>query len=230
MIVWAMRKRLHWLAGGPEDSHVVRVDAPGSSTLSGLRSYPPALTSIIDVLAGGPSSKIHLHAVSCPCLAPHEISLINALAHLQSEESSKSLSQSLHRRLHWAPVARLVWPAIVRSWRISTTSAAVTGEGRARRAVRPARSGRAPWCTDPPLAFAVRDVVHRPRRNPGAVAAPLRRTRTARETSVRLRSRARTVLEQPRSVRASSIAASRPAGPRNKMSGAIRGTPHEKKR
>jgi hypothetical protein len=105
MIVWAMRKRLHALAGGPDDSHVADV-----FRLADLDELYAALTSIVDVLVCGPSNRLQLHGVSCPCLASHEISVINTLARLQSDE--EGLAYHCLVSFIGAPLARLVWPAI----------------------------------------------------------------------------------------------------------------------
>jgi hypothetical protein len=75
MIVWATRKRLHLLANGDSEVHVTEAFAKG-----GLTELHTALMSIVDVLLCGSSRRIQLHAVSCPCLSPHEVSLLNALS------------------------------------------------------------------------------------------------------------------------------------------------------
>lgn len=81
MIVWAVRKRLHLLSHGTDDSAVSR-----AFRTAGLTGLHGALMSIVDVLLCGASSRVQLHAVSCPCLAPHETSLLSALTHLQKDE------------------------------------------------------------------------------------------------------------------------------------------------
>ena len=78
MIVWATRKRLHLLAQGDSELPVTEAFAKG-----GLTELHTALMSIVDVLLCGSSRRIQLHAVSCPCLSPHEISLLNALGFRQ---------------------------------------------------------------------------------------------------------------------------------------------------
>jgi hypothetical protein len=105
MIVWALRKRLQALAGDTDDSCVAHV-----FRLAALDGLYEALASIADIVACGPSRKIQLHAVSCPCLAPHEIVLLEALAELQGAEPERAyVAMSDFMGL---PAARLVWPAM----------------------------------------------------------------------------------------------------------------------
>jgi hypothetical protein len=106
MIVWATRKRLHMLAGGADDSHVAR-----AFELANLEDLYDELMSVADVLACGQGRKIQLHAVSCPCLAPHEVAMIDTLAHLQGAQHAvayATVSSFMGR-----PAARLVWPAML---------------------------------------------------------------------------------------------------------------------
>ena len=105
MIVWATRKRLHLLACGADDSKVAE-----AFCLAGLEDLYTGLMSIVDVLLCGASSRIQLHELACPCLSRHEISLLNALAHLQNdrdEEARRCMGDLL------CPAAvRLVLPAM----------------------------------------------------------------------------------------------------------------------
>jgi hypothetical protein len=106
LIVWATRKRLHLLASGDDDSKVAQ-----AFRLARLESAHGALMSIVDVLTCGASNRILLHAVACPCLSPHEVGLLNALAHLQSGRAGAAA----HRleRIMGAAAARLVLPALL---------------------------------------------------------------------------------------------------------------------
>jgi hypothetical protein len=106
MIVWAMRKRLHMLAGGADDSHVAR-----AFELANLEDLYERLMAVANVLACGQWRKIQLHAVACPRLAPHEIGILDTLAHLQSSEHGvayETVSSFMGR-----PAARLVWPEML---------------------------------------------------------------------------------------------------------------------
>lgn len=80
MIVWATRKRLHLLASGIGDEN-----AREAFRLGKLDALYDALVSIVDVLSCGASGSVQLHGVSCPRLAPHEVGILDALAHLQAE-------------------------------------------------------------------------------------------------------------------------------------------------
>jgi hypothetical protein len=105
MIVWAARKRLHLLLRGESDANVAEVFA-----LAGLDNLHQALMSILDLLLCGASNRVQVHAVACPCLSPHEISLLNALAHLQGgrpEDAARCMNQ-----LFCETAARLVQPAL----------------------------------------------------------------------------------------------------------------------
>lgn len=105
MIVWAVRRRLHLLGHGEDDGNVST-----AFQLAGLDELYTALMSIVDVLLIGTVRKIQLHAVSCPCLAPHEIVLLDALASLQREQDEQA-----RRRmgdLTCEPAVRLVFPAM----------------------------------------------------------------------------------------------------------------------
>ena len=105
MLVWAMRKRLHRLAGGAEDSHVARV-----FELADFDALYEGLTAIAEALACTAEHKIQLHAVSCPCLAPHEVVVLDALAHLQRGERERAFDTL--SALTGRSVARFVWPAM----------------------------------------------------------------------------------------------------------------------
>lgn len=78
MIVWAVRRRLHRVSRGVDDTEVA--EAFG---VAGLGSALASLMQIVDLLLCGASDRIHLHSVSCPSLAPHEACVLNSLAHLQ---------------------------------------------------------------------------------------------------------------------------------------------------
>jgi hypothetical protein len=105
MLVWAMRKRLHRLAGAAEDSHVAHV-----FELADLDGLYEGLASIAEVLACAAAHEVQLHAVSCPCLAPHEVALLDALADLQCEERERAFDTMSAFIGH--PAARLVWPSM----------------------------------------------------------------------------------------------------------------------
>jgi hypothetical protein len=105
MIVWATRKRLHMFASGTNDAHVAEV-----FELAKLDGLYAALMTIMDVLACGASNKIQLHGVACPCLPPHEVALVNGLAHLQAGQTD--LAYRCIAGFMGAPAARLVWPAM----------------------------------------------------------------------------------------------------------------------
>lgn len=82
MVVWAARKRINALCGldAGTDDDVLRV-----FHMASLGELYTALLAIVDILVGaGVQTRFALHAVSCPCLAPHEAYLLNALAHLQA--------------------------------------------------------------------------------------------------------------------------------------------------
>jgi hypothetical protein len=105
LVVWAMRKRLHLLSQGESERNVTEIFAR-----AGLAELHAGLMSIVDVLLCGPSMRIQQHAVACPYLAPHEVSLLNALAYRQLErieDSRASLGELFgHTGL------RLVEPAV----------------------------------------------------------------------------------------------------------------------
>jgi hypothetical protein len=105
MIVWATRKRLHLLARGEDDSNVVQ-----AFRLGGLQDLYTALMAIVDVLLCGVSTRIQLHSVSCPCLSPHETSLLNALAYLQHGRGADA--RRCMGDLMCAAAVRLVLPAM----------------------------------------------------------------------------------------------------------------------
>ena len=105
MIVWAVRKRLHLLSHGADDSEVA-----GAFRSAGLDELHAALMSIVDVLLCGVSNRIQIHAVSCPCLAPHETSLLSALAHLQDDDHGEAQRQIAE--LMCAAAVRLVMPCM----------------------------------------------------------------------------------------------------------------------
>ncbi len=105
MLVWAARKRLHSFATGADDSNAIEAFRAGN-----LEELHSALMSVIDVLACGASKQLQLHAVSCPCLSPHEVTLLDALAHLQEER--EELAYTRITALLGSVVARVVWPAL----------------------------------------------------------------------------------------------------------------------
>lgn len=105
LLVWATRKRLHLLRHGDDESDVLT--AFHKAGLDGARA---GLISVVDVLLCGASNAMQLHAVSCPCLAPHEIALVDAIAHLQRDKSAAA-RQSLEPLLCAAAV-RLVMPCL----------------------------------------------------------------------------------------------------------------------
>lgn len=105
MIIWAMRKRLHLLAQGDSERNVTEVFAK-----AGFGNVHATLMSVLDVMLCGAPTRVQVHAVACPCLSPHEISLLNALAYRQrnrDEQARQSLSQ-----LFCAAAVRLVEPAV----------------------------------------------------------------------------------------------------------------------
>lgn len=105
LIVWATRRRLHLRSGGNGESK-----APHAFKLARLERAHGALMSVVDVLTGGASNRIQLHGLGCPCLAPHEVGLLNALAHLQQgrvAEGHRCLEQVLGD-----VAARLALPAV----------------------------------------------------------------------------------------------------------------------
>lgn len=105
LIVWATRKRLHLLASGASEANVI--EACGIGRFDALHA---ALMHIIDVLLCGASNRIQLHAVACPCLSPHEVSLLNALGYLQRRDQIES--QRCLRSLFGDAAIRLVQPAL----------------------------------------------------------------------------------------------------------------------
>jgi hypothetical protein len=105
LIVWATRKRLHSYASGAGDENTRKAFCVGK-----LDDLYAALMSIVDVLACAASRGVRLHAVSCPCLGPHEVSILDALAHLQADRSALA-----YRRIadtFGTVVARLIWPSM----------------------------------------------------------------------------------------------------------------------
>lgn len=105
LIVWAVRKRLHLLRSGADDSDVAR-----AFHLGGLDALHTSLMTVIDVLVCGSPKIIQLHEVSCPCLAPYEVALLNAFAHLQegrADEAKVCMVELLCR-----PALGLVMPAM----------------------------------------------------------------------------------------------------------------------
>src|SRR5262249_23671387 len=105
MIVWAMRKRLHSLLRRQTETDVAEGFA-----LVGFEDLHAALMSVVDRLLCGASTRIQLHAVACPCLSPHEVGLLNALAYLQRGRQAET-AQCV-RKLCCATAARFVQPAL----------------------------------------------------------------------------------------------------------------------
>jgi hypothetical protein len=105
LIVWALRRHLHLVRSGRGDADVAR-----AFYLGGLRDLHLHLQSVVEVLLCGSRAGIQLHAVGCPCLAPHEIVLLNAMTHLQGgcdDEARAGLVGLL-----CGPAAGLVLPTI----------------------------------------------------------------------------------------------------------------------
>jgi hypothetical protein len=88
MIVWAIRKRLDVLRGRQIDrDEVLKV-----FHLANWSAFYGALLDAVDVLVHYRRDQdLVLHAQHCPCLAPYEAYLINALAHLQNGEGEAAL-------------------------------------------------------------------------------------------------------------------------------------------
>lgn len=105
MIVWATRKRLHLAASGAGDENAREAFRVGK-----LDTLYAALMSIVDVLSCGASRSIQLHAVSCPHLAPHEVGMLDALAHLQA--GRKGLAYQRIVEVFGTVVARFVWQSM----------------------------------------------------------------------------------------------------------------------
>lgn len=105
MIVWATRKRLHSVVSGTGDDNAREAFRRGR-----LDALYVALMSIADVLSCGASRSVQLHAVSCPRLAPHEVGMLDALAHLQAER--KGLAYRRIVEVFGVVVARFVWQSM----------------------------------------------------------------------------------------------------------------------
>ena len=164
MLVWAMRKRLHRLAGGADDSHVARV-----FELADLDALYEGLAAIAEALACTAEHKIQLHAVSCPCLAPHEVAC-STLSRICSAGSATALSTRWRRSLAVLPRASC-GPQCMRSWTTSMRERCGSSEPSPPQPCACRAAGRATWCTDPPLVFLFR------RRPP---TAPVTRFRASR--------------------------------------------------
>lgn len=102
MIVWATRKRLHSIASGASEENAREAFRRGR-----LDALYAGLMSVVDVLSCGASRNVQLHAVGCPCLAPHEVGILDALAHLQAERSGLAYLRIVET--FGTVVARLVW-------------------------------------------------------------------------------------------------------------------------
>jgi hypothetical protein len=85
MVVWATRKRLHLLASGADDANAAQ-----AFRMAGLAEPYAALMSVLDLLLCVGGCRIALHGVACARLAPHEVSLVNALAYLQAEDETRA--------------------------------------------------------------------------------------------------------------------------------------------
>jgi hypothetical protein len=105
MIVWATRKRLHVAASGVADENVRE-----AFRLGNLERLYAALTAIADVLSCGAARSLQLHAVSCPRLAPHELGILDAIAHLQNDR--KGLAYQRVVEVFGAVVARFIWQSM----------------------------------------------------------------------------------------------------------------------
>ena len=105
LVVWAMRKRLHLLRNGHDDSDVARAFALGR-----LDAVHAALMSLIDVLVCGSPKVIELHEVACPCLAPYEVALLNAIASLQNGRDAQA--KNCIATLLCRPALDLVFPGV----------------------------------------------------------------------------------------------------------------------
>jgi hypothetical protein len=95
MIVWALRKRMLALFGGNAGTD----DVLPVFHMANWGELYAALLAVADVLARADlCRKLQLHAIGCPCLAPHEAHVLNALVHLQRglpEESVLCLVETL---------------------------------------------------------------------------------------------------------------------------------------
>jgi hypothetical protein len=88
MIVWAMRKHLTALASGARGAD----DVLAVFHLADWGELHASVVGPTDVLASmTPLATLELHAVACPCLAPHEAYLLNALAHVQSGRRDEAI-------------------------------------------------------------------------------------------------------------------------------------------
>jgi hypothetical protein len=82
MVVWATRKQLRSVlaADGLPD------DVLSVFHLADWGAIYDSLLAVVEVLASSRDlDQLVAHAVSCPRLAPHEVSILNALAHLQRQ-------------------------------------------------------------------------------------------------------------------------------------------------
>lgn len=83
MIVWATRKQLHSMASSrPCPDEVLSV-----FHLAEWGALYESILAVVETLTQADAMQhLLLHAVACPRLAPHEISLLNALAYVQIQQ------------------------------------------------------------------------------------------------------------------------------------------------
>jgi hypothetical protein len=88
MIVWATRKRLNAICKEvhTNDDEVLQVFH--MANWGGLYA---ALLAIIDLMVAAATRNLAVHSLGCPCLAPHEAYLLNALAHMQAQRADEAV-------------------------------------------------------------------------------------------------------------------------------------------
>lgn len=106
MIVWATRRRLAALRGDRPDHDVLHV----FHMADWGALYTHLLALVETLVAAGPPDRIALHAVSCPCIAPHEARLLNALTHAQN--GRRNDARACLRELMAPTAVRLMMPHI----------------------------------------------------------------------------------------------------------------------
>lgn len=104
MLVWAVRKRLHALVSGTDDSEVAE-----AFRVAKWEDVHAALMTFVDVLCVT-GTHIELHAVACKHLALHETSLLNALARLQAGDDDDARDHL--STLFCGPAVRLALPTV----------------------------------------------------------------------------------------------------------------------
>ena len=148
MLVWAMRKRLHRLAGGAEDSHVARV-----FELADFDALYEGLTAIAEALACTAAREIPAarRLVSLPRAARGRRCSTRSL--ICSAGSANALSTRCRRSP--AVLSRAsCGPRCMRSWTTSTRERCGSSEPSPPQPCTCRGAGRAPWCTDPPLLIS----------------------------------------------------------------------------